>query len=172
MQVMYDALGVKSQSQFGKYFRKEEGMTDEDVEKILYAGLYYDPAFSDRLKPRGVKFEELKEKIIPAFYDQGNGYEDLMAVMMQALGDAHILDSRGYFQGQRRMDMLFQDDGRIIEVLSKADPLSEDEKEEVISLIRKVYFPAPKVLAEAEEFEGNGIENGDEVSGGNEGNQN
>lgn len=167
MQIMYDALGVKSQSQFGKYFRKEAGMTDEDVEKILYAGLYYDPAFSDRLKPREVKFEDLKEKIIPAFYDQGNGYEDLMAVMMQALGDAHILDSRGYFQGQRRMDMLFQDDGKIIEVLSKADPLSEDEKDEVISLIRKVYFPAPKVLAEAE-----GIEDDDEVSGENEGNQN
>lgn len=167
MQVMYDALGVRSQSQFGKYFRKEEGMTDEDVEKILYAGLYYDPAFSDRLKHREVKFEDLKEKIIPAFYDQGNGYEDLMAVMMQALGDAHILDSRGYFQGQRRMDMLFQDDGKIIEVLSKEGPLSEDEKDEVISLIRKVYFPAPKVLAEAE-----GIEDDDEVSGENEGNQN
>lgn len=150
MKIMYDVLGVKSQSGFGKYFRKDEGMTDEDVEKIIYAGLYYDPAFSDRLKERNVKLEDVRDKIIPAFYDQGNGYEDLMAVMMQALGDAHILDTRGYFQAQRRMDMLFEDDGKILEILSKKE-LTEAEKDEVITLVKKVYFPSPEIPAEPEE---------------------
>lgn len=154
VKIMYDQLGVKSQTGFGKYFGKPEGLLNEDLEKILFAGLYYDPN-ANGLKETGVKLEDIKEKIIPAFYDLGNGYEDLIGVMMQALGDAKIADARPYFQTQKRLELMYND--RIPGLITKKE-LTEAEKDEVITILRRMYLGLPTGALPAMETEGTGGE--------------
>lgn len=152
VKVMYDQLGVKSQSQFGKYFGKPEGLLNEDLEKIIYAGLYYDPD-ANGLKERGLKLEDIAEKIIPAFYDLGYGYEDLIGVMMKALGDAKIADARPYFRTQKRLEIMYDD--RIPYLIAKKQ-LTEDEKDDVITILRRIYLDLPTGVLPALETGGTG----------------
>jgi hypothetical protein len=152
VKIMYDQLGVKSQTGFGKYFGKPDGLLNEDIEKILFAGLYYDPT-ANGLKEMGVKLEDITEKIIPAFYDLGNGYEDLIGVMMQALGDAKIADARPYFQTQKRLELMYND--RIPGLIAKKD-LTGAEKDEVITIIRRMYLGLPSGSLPAMETEDTG----------------
>jgi hypothetical protein len=159
VKVMYEQLGVKSQTGFGKYFGKPEGLLNEDLEKILFAGLYFDPD-SDRLKKREITLEDITETIIPEFYDLGYGYEDLIGVMMRALGDARVVDDRPYFQTRRRLDIMYDD--KIPGLISQKQ-LTEAEKDEVITIIRRIYLGLPQTLpaletegaGEAEEGNGN-----------------
>lgn len=152
VKIMYDQLGVKSQTGFGKYFGKPEGLLNEDLEKILYAGLYYNPD-ANGLQARGIKLEDITEKIIPAFYDLGNGYEDLIGVMMRALGDAKIADARPYFQTQKRLEIMYDD--KIPGLISKKE-LTDAEKDEVITILRKIYLGLPTGSLPALETQGTG----------------
>lgn len=152
VKVMYDQLGVKSQTQFGKYFGKPDGLLNEDLEKILYAGLYFNPD-ANGLQARGIRLEDITEKIIPEFYDLGYGYEDLIAVMMRALGDAKIADARPYFQTQKRLEIMYDD--KIPGLISKKQ-LTEAEKDEVITILRKIYLGLPTGLLPALGTEGAG----------------
>jgi hypothetical protein len=152
VKIMYEQLGVKSQTGFGKYFGKPEGLLNEDLEKILYAGLYYNPD-ANGLQARGIKLEDITEKIIPAFYDLGNGYEDLIGVMMRALGDAKIADARPYFQTQKRLEIMYDD--KIPGLISKKQ-LTDAEKDEVITILRRIYLGLPTGSLPALETQGTG----------------
>jgi hypothetical protein len=129
-------------------------MTNKDLEKIIYAGLFYDPN-SDELRERGIKLEDVPKKIIPQFYALGNGYEDLIACVMKALGDAKIIDARPYFRTQRRLDIMNED--RLADILMK-NPVSEEEKDEIITILRGIYFGKIPELELAQEMEGAGDE--------------
>lgn len=79
---MFELLGVKSLSGFGRVFASGE-VTQENMEKILYAGML--SAAPD------LKLEEVVSKL-DEYCDLGHGYLDILDLMMRALADSGILE--------------------------------------------------------------------------------
>lgn len=79
---MFELLGVKSLSGFGKIFASGE-INQDHIEKILYAGML-SSAPDLKLEDVGSKLDE--------YCELGHGYLDIIELMMQALSDSGILE--------------------------------------------------------------------------------
>lgn len=137
---MFKLVGVKSAKQFGNHFASDTGITNEDMEKIIFAGLMYDQS-SSRPKRTEVKFEDVSEKFIPIFYDEGYGYDDLINVMMMGLIDGKVIDGTNWLAFRRKQELLRGD--RIVELLMNRK-LTDDEKDELIRLVKTQIIGIPE----------------------------
>ena len=79
---MFELLGVRSLNGFAKIFSTGE-LTQEHIEKILYSGML--SASPD------LKLEDVSSKL-DEYCELGNGYLDVIALLMEALYDAGILE--------------------------------------------------------------------------------
>lgn len=84
---LYSLLGVRTYNQFIKMFNDVDGLDNDQLAKIILAGLIWEK--------KGLTLEEVKDLIEDEFYKKlSRNFEELNAVIIDGLANSGLLDKK------------------------------------------------------------------------------
>jgi len=84
---MYEMLGVRNYTHFIKAFNNIEGLDNEQLVKIVYAGLIWEK--------KGLTLEDVEDLIENEFYIKlRKNFEDLNSIIIDGLANSGLLDKK------------------------------------------------------------------------------
>lgn len=114
---MYELLGVRNYTQFIKLFNDTDGLDNDQLTKIVYAGLVWEK--------KGLTLEELDDLIENEFYiKRRKTFEDLNSIIIDGLANSGLLDKKIVAAIRKLKDMSPEEvQAKILETKPKsADP--------------------------------------------------
>lgn len=118
---MYELLGVRNYTQFIKLFNDTDGLDNDQLTKIVYAGLVWEK--------KGLTLEELDDLIENEFYiKRRKTFEDLNSIIIDGLANSGLLDKKIVAAIRKLKDMSPEEvQAKILETKPKSAEPSKGE---------------------------------------------
>jgi len=127
---MYELLGVRNYTQFIKLFNDTDGLDNDQLTKIIYAGLIWEK--------KGLTLEDVDDLIEDEFYiKRRKTFEDLNSIIIDGLANSGLLDKKIVAAIRKLKDMSPEEmQAKILETkLNSAEKPKEEDKGEASGIL-------------------------------------